>query len=129
MLGEKLRALRTARGMTQSQLADRLGISASAVGMYEQARREPDNAMLAKLKTVFGVSTDCLLGLAPEERGAVRDIGEVIDEFTEILEEQQGLMFNGQPLSEADREKIVAAIRVAAAVAIPDVNQKERRRE
>ena len=41
MLGEQIRRLRTGARMTQGDLAARLGISKSAVGMYEQGRREP----------------------------------------------------------------------------------------
>ena len=38
MLGERIRRLRTGARMKQSELAGRLGVSTSAVGMYEQGR-------------------------------------------------------------------------------------------
>ena len=62
MLGKRLRALRKARGLTQQELGELLGVSASAVGMYEQGRREPDLATLVKLADIFGVSVDHLIG-------------------------------------------------------------------
>lgn len=72
MLGARIAALRKAAGMNQAQLAQRLKISASAVGMYEQGRREPSVDTLAALAEVFGVSIDYLVtGKAasePEER-------------------------------------------------------------
>ena len=37
-------------------------VSPSAIGMYEQNRREPSAATLVALSQVFGVSTDYLLG-------------------------------------------------------------------
>ena len=47
--------------MTQKDLGDLLGISASTIGMYEQNRREPDIDMLLKISTHFDVSIDYLL--------------------------------------------------------------------
>ena len=60
-----LKELRTSKGLTQSELAKLLKISASAIGMYEQGRREPDYATLSKLANYFNVATDYLLGLVP----------------------------------------------------------------
>lgn len=114
MFQDRLKKLRAERGWTQAELAGQLGVSPSAVGMYEQGRREPDSVLLSKLASLFQVSTDYLLG-----HDGSQDVGAVIDHFTDILENQQGLMFHGAPLSAADREKIVSAIRVAAAIAAP----------
>lgn len=61
MLGRRIGALRRERGLSQAQLAARLGISASAMGMYEQGRREPSADMLVALARELGVSTDYLL--------------------------------------------------------------------
>ncbi|WP_085832828.1 helix-turn-helix domain-containing protein [Clostridium merdae] len=126
MFSAELKRLRTEYGLTQAQLATRLGISASAVGMYEQGRREPDSELLARLARMFHVSTDTLLGFRQEpQAGQEQEVNSVIDRFTNILKNQQGLMFNGTPLSEADREKIVNAIRVAAAIAIPEEGEND----
>lgn len=126
MFSAELKRLRTEYGMTQAQLANRLGISASAVGMYEQGRREPDSELLARLARMFHVSTDTLLGFRQEPQSEQeQEVNSVIDRFTNILKNQQGLMFNGTPLSEADREKIVNAIRVAAAIAIPEEGEND----
>ena len=60
--GEVLRSLRTDINMTQKELADRLSLSPSTIGMYEQNRRVPDAEMLSKIAFIFGVSVDYLLG-------------------------------------------------------------------
>ena len=41
MYGNRLRELRISLGYTQKQLADRLGISAESVSMYELGKRRP----------------------------------------------------------------------------------------
>lgn len=61
MLGARISALRREMGQSQADLAKYLGVSASAVGMYEQGRREPSGAILVALAENFGVSTDYLL--------------------------------------------------------------------
>ena len=61
MLGSRITVLRRNFGWSQAELADRLGISASAVGMYEQGRREPSADILVRLASLFGVTTDFLL--------------------------------------------------------------------
>lgn len=57
-----LKELRKNKGWTQQQLAKILSISPSTIGMYEQGRREPDNATLLKIAALFNISTDYLLG-------------------------------------------------------------------
>ena len=61
MLGARIAALRRAAGWNQAELAGKLRISPSAVGMYEQGRREPSAQMLLELARVFEVSVDYLL--------------------------------------------------------------------
>lgn len=61
MLGSRIAALRRGAGMSQADLAQKLKISPSAVGMYEQSRREPSVEILAQIAQVFGVSIDFLV--------------------------------------------------------------------
>ena len=61
MLGPRIAALRQEAGLSQAELAHRLKISPSTVGMYEQGRREPAAQMIITMAQVFGVSTDFLL--------------------------------------------------------------------
>lgn len=65
MLGARIAALRRSSGMNQAQLAQQLQISPSAVGMYEQGRREPSAQLLVAMARIFGVTVDYLLTGAP----------------------------------------------------------------
>lgn len=65
ILGARIAALRKEKRLSQAELADRLGISPSAVGMYEQDRREPCGALLVSMAKEFGVTTDFLLTGSP----------------------------------------------------------------
>lgn len=61
MISERIGILRKASGMNQGELAKKLNISSSAVGMYEQGRRMPNVDTLIAMAKVFGVSLDYLL--------------------------------------------------------------------
>ena len=54
--------LRIKHGYTQDVLADMLGISRSAISMYENGNREPDLETLEKIADFFDVDIDYLLG-------------------------------------------------------------------
>ena len=61
--GKLLRDLRLQSGLTQKQLAARIGVTTSVVSFYELRERTPSPEVLAKLADVFHVSTDYLLGI------------------------------------------------------------------
>ena len=63
-----LRSLRKQAKMTQPELAEKLGISRSAVSMYESGSREPNFAMLEAIADIFNVDMNTLTGSAPVSR-------------------------------------------------------------
>ena len=71
MLGTRIASLRQTYGLSQAELARRLHISTSAIGMYEQGRREPSVDTLIALSREFRVSLDYLLSGKPD---TVRDV-------------------------------------------------------
>ncbi|HHP50400.1 MAG TPA: XRE family transcriptional regulator [Moorella mulderi] len=61
-LGERLAALRRAKGLTQAEIAKKLNMGQSTIAMYEKNRRTPDAQTLRRLADFFEVSVDYLLG-------------------------------------------------------------------
>ena len=53
-IGKRLAGLRTERGMTETALAKELGISQSAVTMYESGRRIPRDDIKIRFAVFFG---------------------------------------------------------------------------
>lgn len=82
LIGEKIRLLRTERGMTQQELADIIGVSKNAISLYETSKEYPSLSTLCKLVSVFHVSSDYLLGLTN-----VREM-----EFNDLDEAQMGIL-------------------------------------
>lgn len=81
--GPRLKKLRTQMGLTQKQLAERLGITKSVVSYYELQERYPSPEILVKLAHIFHVSTDYLLGV---EISQYLDISDLDDEDKLLLQ-------------------------------------------
>ena len=67
-LGKKIRQLRYKAGLTQEQLADKLGLGPKSVSKWETAASMPDITTLPLLAEIFGVSIDDLFDLSSEQR-------------------------------------------------------------
>lgn len=64
ILGENIRKLRQARGLTQQQLADIMGASNyTTISKWESGANSPRGGDLVKLSELFNVSVDELLGI------------------------------------------------------------------
>ena len=61
-LSEHIRSLRKARGLTQEQLAEALGVTAGAVYKWESRLSLPELPMLVQLADFFDTSVDALIG-------------------------------------------------------------------
>lgn len=62
MIGNRIKLLREELGLKQDELAKKISVSPSAIGMYERNLREPNNELTLKFADFFNVSVDYLLG-------------------------------------------------------------------
>lgn len=66
-LGEKIRTLRLARGLTQKELGEKLIKPTKEVCLYEKGHRKPNKKTLAEIAEILGVSVDVFKGGAKGE--------------------------------------------------------------
>lgn len=59
---ERLKFLRSRKGITQQELADAVGVSRTAITGYERLNKQPSFDLLIKIAEYFNVTTDYLLG-------------------------------------------------------------------
>lgn len=85
-IGETIRRYRKEKDMTQEQLADRLGVTASAVNKWERGSACPDIALLAPIARVLGISLDTLL--AYREELTEEEVNELLARLRERLEKE-----------------------------------------
>ncbi len=64
--GRAIRIVRTAYGLTQAELADRLSIGSSQLSMIEAGRRKPSLKVLDEVSNALGVPAHLLTLLASE---------------------------------------------------------------
>lgn len=62
-----IRKARLHRGMSQAELGEAVGLSASTIGMIEQGRRLPSIKTLTKLANALGCSQEYLLDLKDKD--------------------------------------------------------------
>lgn len=82
--GSRLKELRKQSGLTQEQLAARIGVTKSVISFYELRERSPSPEVLAKLSYIFHVSTDYLLGI---ERARTIDVSDLDDEDIKAVQQ------------------------------------------
>jgi transcriptional regulator with XRE-family HTH domain len=118
MLSNRLKELRSQKKKTQKEIAAFLGITRQGYGNYENGVTEPDTETIQKLADFFGVSTDYLLGRTddptPPRQTSVPQTNipswatrKDVRDFKKMLEEDAPVMFDGVPLDEEDREKVM----------------------
>lgn len=60
-IAERIQTLRKAKGISQEELADMLGVTRQAVSKWESMQSTPDIDKIAKLSEIFDASTDYIL--------------------------------------------------------------------
>ena len=73
-IGNRIRALRKARGWSQAELARRLKVNKSTVGFYETGERSPSYEVLLQICDVFSVTADYILRGIVDPNSAIHDL-------------------------------------------------------
>lgn len=109
IIGQKIARLRERKGLSQPELADKLGVSQSTVAMWESGKRNISNKDLAKLSDFFNVSIDYLFGKNQTPIWATKkdtlELRNFIDENSE-----GGMTFDGEDLTKEEKEKVEIAM-------------------
>ena len=86
MLGKRITALRKQAGLSQAELAKRVNVSASAIGMYEQGRREPSIEVLIALSKEFNVTADSLINPSRQIPQDINGLSEMPEGVRKLLD-------------------------------------------
>lgn len=91
----KVKEERENRGWSQTDLAERIGLTIRSVSSYETGDTKPRGIMLRRLSAVFGVSSDYLMNDEIDDPSYGRD--------KSLFVEQARVRFGGDAAKEADR--------------------------
>lgn len=120
MVGTRIAMLRRGKGITQSELGERLGISYQAVSKWERGENLPDTAILVDLADVLETSVDSLL----RSRDAVKYRGRItvhqMKEGILSLKKMGGLLGTDHLLYRSALEGINSSLRTDITEAFAD---------
>lgn len=103
--GDKLRSLRTKAGLTQLDIAEKLDVSAAAIGAWENGRAKPRLTKLGQLAELLGTSAADLMG---------EDAAEAAISGTSRMVPLLGFAHMGEP---CDEENLADEVEVPASIA------------
>lgn len=121
MFGKRIRKLRLEQNLKQKDLAAKLGISTSSVGMYERELRQPDAEILKKIADFFNVSIDYILGNSDKRDHSEltykdnRNIAKTLDMLKDQIDNNESgeLNYNGIEVTDDDAELLMDALDMA----------------
>ena len=84
MIADKIKILREKQGLTQAELAKKLGVTRSGVNAWEMGITVPSTQYIVELSLLFSVSTDYLLDMPQTKSISVeglddREIASVVE--------------------------------------------------
>jgi len=120
-IGKIIKELRKENNMTQEDLAEKLGITRGAIGLYERGERKVNYETVNRLADIFGVSSDYLLGRI-DKKNPVRTISEAISDNPELynfwkeLSKREDLQLLFKQTRDLEPKEIKRIIRVIKAI-------------
>ncbi|MGM9581068.1 MAG: helix-turn-helix domain-containing protein [Anaerovibrio sp.] len=142
MFIERLKGLRNEHKITQSALAEAMGLSQQAIAKWETGKSSPDINTLKKLADYFGVTTDFLTGYTPsldtrpdlppltrrDERDIAKDIEKMLAELDTSAALGGSLTPDGEDM-ELLKSSLTQAMTLAKRVAKQKFTPKKYRKE
>ena len=118
-------------GVTPYKVSKETGVSQPTLSEWKKGTYTPKQDKLQKIADYFGVTLDYLMGnthadeqTPPETQKAptlnkkdARDIAKTLGQLKETLENEEGLMFDGNPMTDEAKESILAAMEVGLQMA------------
>ena len=117
MFWERLTEICLEKGISPNGLCKAIGLSNATATKWKNGSI-PNNSTLLKISNKLGVSIDYLLGktdikekapATPEGEGG--DIAGDLTHYMEILESQESLMFDGEPLDDESKELLLISLK------------------
>jgi transcriptional regulator with XRE-family HTH domain len=83
-VADRIRQLRINKNLTQSDLAEQVGLTYIQVGRYEKGKSNPSASILQKLAVALDTTTDFLMNGTNEQIAEQMDDKELLKQFVEI---------------------------------------------
>lgn len=121
MLFERVKELSKKRGISISELEDRIGFGKNSI--YKWKKQSPKTETLQKVADYFHVSTDYLLGRTDNPNPISENSSKEVD----VSDDTVIMTYGGKPLSDADRQIVLAATRALVEQRAKEKEEKEKK--
>lgn len=106
LFGDVLKKVRKEAGITQRELAKKIKVSASAIGLYEQNRREPEYELLCKFADFFDTDLDYMLGRSFQNKKETSEFRNVKDALKFALKTKAVQKFADYDISKLSEDEL-----------------------
>jgi len=144
-IAKNLKRLRLEKGLTQEELAERVGVTGQAVSKWERGECYPDITLLPGLANLFGVTADELLGMAEvsdrgrlwnvhakantlEQQGEYCEAAALLEQALKTFPDDPGLLSQHAAALAMAREGTDRAIKTLERLLAEDTNASDKRR-
>lgn len=119
LVGSRIKELRLKQGLSQDDVAKALDMKRANVANYEAGRTTPPSDIIGRLADLLYTSSDYLLGRIDNPMPLALTSSDSIPEwatwkdkkdFRQLLEEDSEIMFDGVPIEEDDRERVLQVL-------------------
>jgi len=124
-VGRRIRVQRMARGMSQTELGEKIGVTFQQIQKYEKGANRVGASRLTKIARVLGVSIGTFFGGSRADRGAGTETARLDLEYLVVPGALRLLRAYGQIREAVVRRTIVTFVeKVAAGEAPPGLDRK-----
>lgn len=102
----RLKALRSERGMSQTEFANKIGVAQNTVSNWENGNRLIDTETVARIADYFGVTIDYLLGRTGDMNQNPGEENISFDDFTYAMYNES------KELTEEDKQALLGMARL-----------------
>lgn len=114
--GERLKELRMEQKMSQMDLAERIHVAQTTIGMYEMGKREPSFEKLELLANLFSVSLDYLMGRTDDKNRTfspmTRDLLDLLHLSNEEIVNMRAAEIDGRPITKEELMQFIIQVRL-----------------
>jgi Predicted transcriptional regulator with C-terminal CBS domains len=120
-VGEKIQKIRKEKGLTQKKLSELSNIHEVQIRQYELGKANPKIETINKIANALNVDICNLIEIPFNNDSAPphaikRDVTDILSDTEELLK-QEGLTFNGEPISEESINSIISAMKIGMEMA------------
>ncbi len=114
-INNRIQALRKSQNMSQEELGEKMLVSRQTVSQWENGQTMPSIESLLKLRELFGVSVDEILGVASDEsRGEEKENGEAVESYSFCYDEKELKRIYSHNIKDWIRVLIIVAVLTVA---------------